>query len=172
MPVRRPRGPSPSRVAGPGESPTRDPVPDGQIGSVDLSVLVNTWPGDLYNAFLFLESEDPGTGEQLTKVPTPLGETGVRWRNAAYAVQWWVFAAFALWLWVRMVREEARRGQAGEAPEEVAAARVTMDDVTTPEPTTPAPAPTPDPAPRRRPRRPRPAAAGCASTTSTARARG
>ena len=55
-------------------------------------------------------------------MPTPLGETGVRWRNAAYAVQWWVFAAFALWLWVRMVREDARRGQEGEAPEEVAAA--------------------------------------------------
>ncbi len=106
----------------PGESPTRTPVPAGQIGSVDLSVLVNTWPGDLYNAFLFLEAEDPATGPQLTKVPTPLGETGVRWRNAAYAVQWWVFAAFALWLWVRMVREDARRGQEGEAPEEVAAA--------------------------------------------------
>ena len=106
----------------PGESPTRTPVPSGQIGSVDLSVLVNTWPGDLYNAFLFLESEDPAGAAQLTKVPTPLGDTGVRWRNAAYAVQWWVFAAFALWLWVRMVREEAARGQAGEAPDEAVAA--------------------------------------------------
>ena len=101
----------------PGESPTRTPVQAGQIGSVDPSVLVNTWPGDLYNAFVFLESEDPATGAQLTKVPTPVGDTGIRWRNAAYAVQWWIFAGFALWLWWRMVRDEHRREQAeGAAP--------------------------------------------------------
>jgi cytochrome oxidase assembly protein ShyY1 len=105
----------------PGESPAPSPVDEpGRIGSVDLSVLVNTWPGDLYNAFVFLQRETPATGPQLPKVPTPLGDVGVRWRNAAYAVQWWVFAAFALWLWLRMVREEARRvgaprGGAGQA---------------------------------------------------------
>ena len=93
----------------PGESPVGQVSQPGQIGSVDLSVLVNTWPGDLYNAFLFLETEDPATGAQLDRVPTPLGDTGIRWRNAAYAVQWWVFAGFALWLWWRMVREEALR---------------------------------------------------------------
>ena len=46
---------------GPGESPSPDPVPSGQIGSVDLSQLVNTWPGELYNAFGFVEGEDPAT---------------------------------------------------------------------------------------------------------------
>jgi cytochrome oxidase assembly protein ShyY1 len=101
----------------PGESPGPTPVDEpGRIGSVDLSVLVNTWPGDLYNAFAFLEAETPATGPQLTKVPTPLGDVGVRWRNAAYAVQWWVFAAFAVWLWVRMVREEARRPEDADGP--------------------------------------------------------
>ena len=49
-------------------------------------------------------------------MPTPIGDTAIRWRNAAYAVQWWVFAAFALWLWVRMVREEARREEAPAEP--------------------------------------------------------
>ncbi len=108
----------PLRIEGgvaPGESPDERPVPEGQIGSVDLSLLVNTWPGDLYNAFLFLESETPATGPQLTKVPTPLGETGIRWRNAAYALQWWIFAGFALWLWVRMVRDEASREAGADA---------------------------------------------------------
>ena len=100
----------------PGESPSPDPVPAGQIGSVDLSQLVNTWPGELYNAFAFLESESPATASGLATVPTPLGETGVRWRNAAYAVQWWVFAAFALWMWGRMVRDETRRARAEAAP--------------------------------------------------------
>ncbi len=98
----------------PPESPVDTPAGPGEIGSVDTSVLVNTWEGELYNAFLFLQTEDPAAGPQLTKVPTPLGDTGVQWRNAAYAVQWWVFALFALWLWWRMVREEHRRQGAVE----------------------------------------------------------
>ena len=96
----------------PSESPGTTPVGPGEIASVDTSVLVNTWSGDLYNAFLFLATESPGTGPQLTKVPTPVGDTGLNWRNAAYAVQWWVFAAFGLWLWWRMVREAHERAAA------------------------------------------------------------
>jgi surfeit locus 1 family protein len=91
-------------------------VPSGQIGSVDLSLLVNRWPGELYNAFGFLESEDPPTASGLETVPTPVGDRGVQWRNAAYAVQWWIFAAFTLWMWARMVRDETRRARAEAAP--------------------------------------------------------
>ena len=50
----------------PGESPTPDPVPSGQIGSVDLSQLVNTWPGELYNAFGVRRVARPGDGAGLT----------------------------------------------------------------------------------------------------------
>ena len=57
----------------PGESPSPDPVPPGQIGSVDLSQLVNTWPGELYNAFGFLESEEPGDGIRAGDRPHPHG---------------------------------------------------------------------------------------------------
>ncbi len=99
----------------PGESPSPDPVPPGQIGSVDLSQLVNTWPGELYNAFGFVESEDPADAAGPTRVPTPVGETDLQWRNAAYAVQWWIFALFALWMWGRMVRDETRRARAEQA---------------------------------------------------------
>lgn len=109
----------------PPESPSDVVTGPGEIGSVDTSVLVNTWKGDLYNAFLFLGAEDPPGAQELTKVPTPIGDTGVNWRNAAYAVQWWVFALFALWLWWRMVREDhARprlRGATAPAPTPVPA---------------------------------------------------
>ncbi len=105
----------------PGESPSTASLPPGQLGSVDISVLVNTWPGQTYNAFLFLESETPGPGpgaasaatlNTLTHVPTPPADTGLKWRNAAYALQWWVFAGFAAYMWWRMVREDrdATRG--------------------------------------------------------------
>ncbi|MGL5853185.1 MAG: SURF1 family protein [Phycicoccus sp.] len=115
-------GPPPSgrlTVAGglaPGESPSDAVLPAGQIGSVDLSLLVNTWPGDLYNAFLFLESETPATGASPTRVPTPLPPVELDWRNAAYAVQWWVFALFAAWLYLRMLREESARHGADPGP--------------------------------------------------------
>jgi len=39
-----------------------------------------------------------------------------RWRNAAYAVQWWIFAAFTLWMWGRTVRDETRRARAEADP--------------------------------------------------------
>jgi surfeit locus 1 family protein len=109
----------PLTIAGglaPGESPSSVPVAAGEIGSIDLSLLVNTWPGELYNAFVFLESETPQAAGQPTRVPTPLPDTSIQWRNAAYAVQWWVFALFALWVWFRMVREETRREALLEAP--------------------------------------------------------
>ena len=120
----------------PGESPsTMTGLPPGQIGSVDVSVLVNTWPGQTYNAFLFLQRETaasgpvpsgsgaatgdavPSTLNTLTHVPTPLPDTGLQWRNAAYALQWWVFAGFAAYMWWRMVRDDRDRSRGGADPE-------------------------------------------------------
>jgi cytochrome oxidase assembly protein ShyY1 len=105
----------------PGESPAQDAggLPDGQLGSVDLSILVNVWPGDLYNAFAFVTAETSAAGpvevsggpDGLARVPPPTVETGLAWRNAAYAVQWWIFAAFAVWMWFKMVRDDARGGK-------------------------------------------------------------
>lgn len=98
----------------PGESPSTGTHPAGQLGSVDLARLVNRWSADLFNAFGFVQSEaSAGTGAPvgagtLRRVPPPVPDTGLNGRNAAYAVQWWVFAAFAGYLWVRMVREDAR----------------------------------------------------------------
>jgi cytochrome oxidase assembly protein ShyY1 len=105
----------------PGESPAQEqPSPTGAkepvLGALDLAVLVNRWPGELYNAFVFAQGEQqvatraavvPGTG--LERVPPPQVTGGIKWRNAAYALQWWVFAAFAAFMWVKMVREDARR---------------------------------------------------------------
>lgn len=106
----------------PGESPAEQP---GQAagaslpvrGALDLAEVVNEWPGDLYNAFAFAVSERSGgpagpetAGDGLTRVPPPpIGETGLSWRNAAYALQWWIFAAFAAYMWFRMVRDDHER---------------------------------------------------------------
>jgi cytochrome oxidase assembly protein ShyY1 len=104
----------------PGESPADPPAgaPPGTpvMGSIDLAVLVNRWPGELYNAFVFAQSETSsadGTavaaGAGLQRVPPPGVSGGLKWRNAAYAVQWWLFAGFAAFMWFRMVRDDAAR---------------------------------------------------------------
>lgn len=97
----------------PGEAPDTGAQGEGRMTSIDLARLVNDWPGDLYNAFAFAVTEDgdaPGDGVEV--VPPPLPDTSFVWRNATYAVQWWLFGLFALWMWWRMVRQAAdqRRG--------------------------------------------------------------
>lgn len=104
----------------PGESPAQTPAPSGAaafpvLGSIDLAVLVNRWEGDLFNAFVFA-IEERATGDApldaapLERVPPPTpGGGGLSWRNAAYALQWWIFAAFAAYMWFRMVRDDADR---------------------------------------------------------------
>jgi cytochrome oxidase assembly protein ShyY1 len=106
-----------------GESPSTTPATTGgsdggpatpELGSVDLAVLVNRWPGDLYNAFVFAEQEQADGRELalspgLHRVPPPEVTGGLEWRNAAYALQWWMFAAFAAYMWFRMVRDDADR---------------------------------------------------------------
>jgi surfeit locus 1 family protein len=114
------RGPAPARAGpvtvtgtlAPGESPSRASPQDGQLGSVDLARLVNLWPGELYNAFVFATAESPDVSPGVQRVPPPAIPTGLTWRNAAYALQWWVFGLFAAYMWWRMVRDDHRRNQA------------------------------------------------------------
>jgi cytochrome oxidase assembly protein ShyY1 len=98
--------------AGPGKG-----LPDGQLGALDLSLLVNRWSGDLYNAFIFATGEAPAvtsvSAPAVERVPPPAVEGGgLVWRNAAYALQWWVFAIFAAYMWWRMVRDDYETGRA------------------------------------------------------------
>ncbi|AKT50141.1 SURF1 family protein [Arsenicicoccus sp. oral taxon 190] len=99
-----------SGTLAPGESPSDASLPAGQRGSIDLGVLVNVWPQDLYNAFVIAQGEQPdlGAGTALQRIPPPRPESQLNWRNFAYAIQWWIFAAFALYMWWRMVRDDHR----------------------------------------------------------------
>lgn len=92
----------------PGESPDATPYPPGQIGAINLAVLANTWGGTVYNSFIFATSETPtATAAPIQKFPPPQpGGGGFHLLNAGYALQWWAFACFAVYVWVRMVRDE------------------------------------------------------------------
>jgi len=107
----------------PGESPAQDTstagtaLPDGQMTTLDLSRLVNRWPGALYNAFVFATAEVPDVtsvaSPAVQRVPPPaLASGGMSWRNTAYAFQWWAFALFAAYMWWKMVRDDYETGKA------------------------------------------------------------
>ena len=126
----------------PSESPRSEAgLPDGVLRSVDMSLLVNRWDTEVYNAFVFATEEtavSPDGGEQpvvlqgLTRVPPPTGESGeLNLKNAMYAVQWWIFAAFGFFLWWRAVRQAHRELAAEAAPSApVADADPTIDRAT------------------------------------------
>ena len=110
-----------SGVLSPGESQGASgggtALPDGQMASLDLSMLVNRWPGTLYNAFIFATGEVPdvtsAASPAVQRVPPPaLASGGLSWRNTAYAFQWWAFALFAAYMWWRMVRDDYETGKA------------------------------------------------------------
>ncbi len=108
-----------SGTLAPGESAANGAtsLPDGQLAAVNLALLVNRWPGALYNAFVFATAEQPdvtlAAAPEVERVPPPaLAGGGLEWRNAAYALQWWVFALFAAYMWWRMVRDDHETGKA------------------------------------------------------------
>ncbi|MEO7751921.1 MAG: SURF1 family protein [Terracoccus sp.] len=106
---------------GPSESPRAgDRLPGEQRRSVDLAALVNEWPGELYNVILLASDESvdgaPVDAAGLSRVPPPDSGTQLNLRNAAYAVQWWVFGIFAVVMWWKMSRAEPRSGQEPTAP--------------------------------------------------------
>ncbi len=104
-------GDDPVTVTGalaPGESPEAGAGPPGTIGSINLAILANTWGGTVYNAFIFRTAETPvATVAPVRTFPPPTpGGGGFHLLNAGYAVQWWAFAVFAIYVWVRTLRDE------------------------------------------------------------------
>lgn len=82
------------------------------LASVDTGAL-SRWAGyPIRSGWIALQRSDPaGRGQPLPLAVTELpgAEVGLNWRNAAYAVQWVVFAGFVLFFWNRFRREYAEQ---------------------------------------------------------------
>ncbi|WP_311198102.1 SURF1 family cytochrome oxidase biogenesis protein [Ornithinimicrobium sp. INDO-MA30-4] len=94
----------------PGESPALDvDLANNLMTSVDLGVLINAWDDDLYNAFIFATDESPQvSADSVAEVPPPtLANRDIDWGNLGYALQWWVFAAFAVYMYFRFLHQAA-----------------------------------------------------------------
>jgi len=86
---------------GPGESAG---LPAGQLEGVDLTQLIHLWPEPLYTGYLI--ATDLPVPPGFSAVSALHAGSGLAWRNISYALQWWLFAGFGLFIWFRLVRDD------------------------------------------------------------------
>ncbi|HEX6759816.1 MAG TPA: SURF1 family protein [Propionibacteriaceae bacterium] len=79
-------------------------LPSGQIASVRLPALAQEWPGPLIGGYVNLSGADAAR-QGLAASALLLPEAPGRLRNGAYATQWWLFAAFSLFMAFRIARD-------------------------------------------------------------------
>ncbi len=98
------------------EGPGLGGQPAGQIDAISSAELLGFWAGPIWTGYVVLADAAPAdaahdAGLELLPAPTRAG-SGLNIQNLAYAAQWWIFGGFALFVWVRLVRDEA----AGDGP--------------------------------------------------------
>jgi cytochrome oxidase assembly protein ShyY1 len=84
-------------------------LPPGQIELVDVTYLIRVWPYPLLTGYVLLNGQTPASAT----VPTHLvglqaGDSAMALQNLSYAIQWFLFAGFGLYLWWRLVLEDHR----------------------------------------------------------------
>jgi surfeit locus 1 family protein len=84
-----------------GTSPGRD----GRTDGLETSVLVNAFPIDLYDGYLVLTDSTPRSHLRPVTPPLPAAARLAGLRNLVYAVQWWLFAAFVVFMAWRMIAD-------------------------------------------------------------------
>lgn len=82
-----------------------EPIP-GTVWSdtISPSELAQTWPSPLYSA-VFSSYDGSANWEPL---PPPPPEQHLNLRSLLYALEWWVFGAFAVFIAVRWIRDNGR----------------------------------------------------------------
>jgi len=96
----------------PSEPPQEDDFENGEQNSMSVAAFVNQWPTaptGVYNGYLIADAAPAGL-EQID-APAPSTEISINWLNIFYAVEWAVFAGFAVFLWFRLVKDAWEREQ-------------------------------------------------------------
>ncbi|MFP3578110.1 SURF1 family protein [Arthrobacter sp. SIMBA_036] len=95
--------------------PNVDPGP-GRASAVSSAELINTWNVSSYQGFIAATSEVAAGGAHIPlgpdvkalNIPAQPPTEQVNWLNVFYAIEWVVFAGFALYIWWRMVADDYR----------------------------------------------------------------
>lgn len=88
------------------ESPEQSDFESGERSALAVAELINLWtvpPDGVYAGYLVLADAPAG----LETIDAPPPDTGVSLNllNVFYAIEWVVFAGFAVFLWYRLVRD-------------------------------------------------------------------
>ncbi|MFY0409594.1 SURF1 family protein [Solicola sp. PLA-1-18] len=97
---------------GEARSTAAEPGDGRTIDAVRLPLLANELPYDLYSGFAIVTSPEPADGLEAVPPPLPDASWTTGLTNLAYTLQWWVFGAFAVFMWWRMTRDAVARRQA------------------------------------------------------------
>lgn len=108
---------------GEGTGAADDDPRDDVLPQLRIADLVQRVDQDMYGAYVVAEEPEQGLGPATLDQLPPVG-TFTAWRNFAYAVEWWLFAAFAAFIWWRYVREATSRPAEAEAAEAAAQGHV------------------------------------------------
>lgn len=103
----------------PTEAPAVDREGDPYVSTLSVAALINRWDVASYSGFVVADqvlaggtpvgaASADGALEEIQVSPQPQ-ETPVNWLNIFYAIEWFVFAGFAFFLWWRLVADDYRR---------------------------------------------------------------
>jgi surfeit locus 1 family protein len=111
----------------PSEAPQEDDFENGIQNSMSVAAIINQWqtePVGVYGGYLILDSDSlaavtvaassgASATAELTVIDSvpPSAEVRLNWLNVFYAIEWVVFAVFAVFLWFRLVRDAYQREQ-------------------------------------------------------------
>jgi surfeit locus 1 family protein len=88
----------------------RDPH---EMTTVSPAALVNLWANytgqPVYAGYIV--DAAPASGLAIIDSPVPVSDAAFNWLNLFYALEWAVFAGFAVFLWYRLVRDAWEREQ-------------------------------------------------------------
>ncbi|WP_078900377.1 SURF1 family protein [Streptomyces sp. SBT349] len=92
---------SPSEVTAPTTG-----LPEGQLGVISAASLINVLPYEVSDVWITVrDAEEPMTAVPAT-APTGTGLDMDAFQNLGYTAEWFVFAAFAVFMWARLFRRE------------------------------------------------------------------
>lgn len=91
----------------------------GTTDSISSAELLGVWGGPIWTGYAVLTSSQPAQDVTIELLPPPTRSgTGLNIQNLGYAAQWFVFGGFAVFLWVRLLKDEVLRLSGAFDPEE------------------------------------------------------
>jgi surfeit locus 1 family protein len=94
----------------PTEPPDQDDFQHGARTVVSVPALINEWKTvapSVYGGYLV--DQTPSAGLAKIYSPKPTDDVSLDWLNVFYAIEWVLFAGFAVYLWYRLVKDAWER---------------------------------------------------------------